>query len=218
MSQREQSLLDSLAVQLQDSDAFTTDAILNEIEAAGAYQTPSHPDHVSYLKMRPMALARQMTLSGEDPQASGNDADSSMLDNQRYTHELYEEEKPLTFDDEDNEFETKRANIQKHLESLQKGEVAGVTEDDLPIFIETTQKQIIDMDVEQDMRVKGRESELDRMDKQENSWADERAAQVAEMKKDFMAIRMKNVLKDDKAAHQKLANEEWSRMASDYGF
>jgi len=215
---REQSLVNSLQDRLKDADALQVDAALKELEASDEYQNPSNPDHHAYLNMVPIALARRMTLAGDNPHAIGNDADSSMADNQRYTHELYEEEKPLTFEGEDKAFETRRANIQQHLEDLKLGKIKGVDEENLPHFIEGTQKQIIQMDVEQGAAVKARDTELARMDDQQTVWDKERVERAAQMKKDFMAMRMKDVLPDDQEARQAQADQEWQRLSADYGF
>jgi len=214
---REQSLVNSLEDRLKDADAFTVDAALSEIENSEAYKNPSHLDHHAFLNMIPVAMGRQMTLSGDDPHR-GTRGIEGALDAQNFTHDPYPQEAEPDDSIDEQGYNRERTNAQNYLNRLQNGEMPNVSEDEIDIHIKAAQQTIIDIDMSHNNDIQARDTELARRDEQENSWADEQVTRAAEMKKDFMAVRMKNVLPDDKAAYQKLANEEWDRMASDYGF
>ncbi len=71
LTQREQGLLDSLQKRLENSDALEVEGTLKELESSEEFKNPAHPDHNAFINMMPLAVARQMTLSGQDPHQIG---------------------------------------------------------------------------------------------------------------------------------------------------
>jgi len=219
LNQREQSLIDSLNNRLAEADTLQADQILKELESSEEYKTPSHPDHLAYLHMIPITIGKQMELRGEQPYASGTDADSSMLDNQRFTHDIFPQEPtPLDFSQDEQRYQTQRNNLSQHLTNLQNNNVKHVSPDDKTIHIEATQKEIIKLDLDYKTNTQARNIELDRIDTLESDWEAEKRIKSAEMKKDFMTSRLQSVLKDDEAKVTELAEIEWGNLKLAYGF
>ncbi len=216
---RVQSLIDALHNRLETVDTLQADSILKELEDSEEYKTPSHPDHLAYLHMIPVAIGKQMELRGEQPYASGTDAESSMLHNQRFTHDIYPQEPaPLDFSQDEQHYQTQRDNLSQHLTDLQNNNVNNISPDDKEIHIDATQKEIIKLDLDYTSNTQARDTELDRIDALENDWEEEKCIKSAEMKKDFMASRLRGVLKNDKAKVTELAEIEWGNLKQAYGF
>jgi len=215
---REQSLVNSLQDRLKDADALTVDTTLKELEGSIEYQNPSNPDHHAYLNMVPVALAKKMELEGDDPNRSTRGLEGA-LDHQRFTHDPHPQESDeLDFSDDDKRYDRERTNAQNYLNQLQNNEVPNIPEGDRDLHIQAAQKTILDIDADHARSVKTRESELSRMDDQQNEWDKESAERAAQMKKDFMAIKMKDVLPDEKEARQAQADAQWLRLSTEYGY
>jgi len=217
LNPREQNIIDSYKTRLQDADALETDSILTEIENSPQYNDPSHGDHRAYLNAIPEALSRKLTLQGDDPHR-GTKGLEGALDHQQFTHDPFHQDPEPDDSLDEQGYERERTNAQNYLTQLQKNEVPNIPEGERDLHIEAAQKTIIDIDVNHNNAVQARDTELERRDTQESAWSDEKTARAAEMKADFMAVRLKNVLPDDRPTVQKLADQEWSRLATDYGF
>ncbi len=213
-NQREQSLIDALNSRLVEADTLQAKGILKEIEASDEYTSPGHPDHFAYLHMVPLVLGKQMTLAGLDPLASGTDPDSSMLDNQRFTHDVFPEEKELDFSEDNREYESKRSNAVNYLNQVRDDKDLK----DREIHIEAAQKQLLEIDQDYAHYVESRDAELKYMEDREIEWAEEEVKRSAQMKEDFMTTRLKGVLKPDIAQVTELAEQEWEKLQSAYGF
>jgi len=218
LNPRQASLVAAFQSRLETADAFTADNMLNEVEAANEYLDPSHNDHQAYISMVPLALGHRLKLSGHDPEMIGTGPDSSMLDNQRFSFDPYPKEPEADFSDEDNDYERSRDNAQKYLTQLQNGEVDGLHDEDMKTHIKAAQQTLIDIDTRYASVTQSRDTELERFDKQLDGWESEKSERAAQMKKDFMAVRMKNVLPDNREEYQALADTEWQRLSADYGF
>lgn len=218
LSPRHQSIITALSGRLKDADALEADGILKEIEASAEYNDPSHQDHVAYLNAVPLALGRSMELQGIDPIESGNDSQSSMLDNQRTTFNPYPEMPKLDFSKEEADYQRTRKRTQDYLTDLQQGNVKGIEPDEIEVHIEETQKLLLLLDKEYAQDTNRRDKELSRIDAAEDAWSQEQAERRAEMKHDFMATRLKGVLKDNLPKEKELAEEQWARLQADYNF
>jgi len=201
----QQNLVDGFANRLRDADALRTDDFLKEIENGEAYKNPGHPDHLATLHMIPLAIGRQMELAGTDPLASGTDSDSSMRDNQRFTYDPYPQEQEPDFSDEDRDYQKQRENTLDYMQKIRDGKAEGVTEENKSEALEGMQDFLKELDTEHETTVQARETELTRIDEQEDSWAAEKTIRSAEMKKDFMSTRLKGVLPDDRKQVTELA-------------
>jgi len=213
LTQREQSLLDALNTRLADADALTAQQIIKEIEAASEYNEPGHPDHVAYLHMIPLAIGREMELAGQDPNGKSSQLDMSQ---QRFTHDLNPQEPMPDFSDEDSVYENQRKNTVDYLEKLQAGEVEGVDPEDQKSFITGGKQHLAELDAAHEQTIKNREAEIDRMNKQKDDWDKEKFERSANMKKEFMETRLRDVLKDDRKKITELAEQEWATLQDAY--
>ncbi|VAW61209.1 hypothetical protein MNBD_GAMMA11-1800, partial [hydrothermal vent metagenome] len=54
---------------------------------------------------------------------------SSMMDNQRFTHEVYPQEQEIDFSDEDSNYEKQRTNTLNYMQKIRDGKAEGVTDE-----------------------------------------------------------------------------------------
>ena len=212
LTQREQGLLDSLQKRLENSDALEVEGTLKELESSEEFKNPAHPDHNAFINMMPLAVARQMTLSGQDPHQIGTGLESVILD----TPPAFDEKKELDFSKENRRYESKKANAENYLKSVEADK--SLSSEDKAVYLQGAKQTLEEIETEQANTIKTRETGIARIEAQENKWEAEEAERRAQIKKDFMADRLKNSVPAERAELQKLADQEWSRLQSDYGF
>lgn len=217
LTPRETNIVEAFQNRLEDANALETDSILTEIENSIQYTDPAHIDHTAFINALPAALSRKLTLQGDDPER-GTAGLNGALDHQRFTFDQYPQEKELDFTADEKIYQKERENLQIYLNKLQKNEIDGIPENEHDIHVKTTQQTIIDLDVHHSESIQLWDTELERRGKQESVWEAEQSARAKEMKSDFMATRMKNTLPDDRKSILILAEQEWSRLVSSYGF
>lgn len=217
LNHREKGFTAALEERLSEADSISADAMLSELELSEPYQNPSHENHRAYLNMRTQIIGKQLELRGINPFESGNDPDSSMLNNQRLYDDISIRDDDLGFSKDDKNFEVKRKNTLDYLDRLKAG-TEPLYDINLECHVESTKKTLAQMDLDQSEIVKSREAELERIEEWELSQEAEQDARHAQMKKVFFKSKLQNASKWDREQIRELAEKQWSQLKNDYGF
>ncbi len=122
----------------------------------------------------------------------------------------------MDFSKENRRYESKKANAENYLKSVEADK--SLSSEDKAVYLQGAKQTLEEIETEQANTIKTRETGIARIEAQENKWEAEEAERRAQIKKDFMADRLKNSVPAERAELQKLADQEWSRLQSDYGF
>ncbi len=217
LNQQNQTLVEALESRLESTDLLDANTMLIELETSEPFTNPAHENHKAYQVMRSQVIARQIELTGRNPYESGNDNNSSMMDNQTYHTDGDGEDKlEASFIEDDESYNLERENAVKYLNRLQNNEFKSISSEELPHHIKAAKEQLDKMDATQVQTIKDREAELERIETWELGLEAEQSAKLAERKKEFMAVALKDVHPLHKEEMEKIAQAQWAR--TQYGY
>jgi len=122
----------------------------------------------------------------------------------------------LDFSKENRRYESKKTNAENYLKSVEADK--SLSREEKAGYLQGAKQTLEEIETKQSDTLKMRETEINKIESQESEWEKVEAERRAQIKKDFMADRLKNAVPAERAELQKLADQEWSRLQSDYGF